>query len=123
MTKLAVVPSTHPVITSLSRDLTEGYKEVSTMYYVYILTNQTDNVMYIGVTNDLERRLYEHKHHLIEGFTRDYRVDKLVYFEETSDVMAAIEREKQLKKWRRAKKNALVQQTNPLWRDLSLDWQ
>ena len=93
------------------------------MYYVYILTNQTDNVMYIGVTNDLERRLYEHKHHLIEGFTRDYRVDKLVYFEETSDVMAAIEREKQLKKWRRAKKNALVQQTNPLWRDLSLDWQ
>ena len=100
-----------------------GYKEVSTMYYVYILTNQTDNVMYIGVTNDLERRLYEHKHHLIEGFTRNYRVDKLVYFEETSDVMAAIEREKQLKKWRRAKKNALVQQTNPLWRDLSLDWQ
>ena len=93
------------------------------MYYVYILTNQTDNVMYIGVTNDLERRLYEHKHHLIEGFTRNYRVDKLVYFEETSDVMAAIEREKQLKKWRRAKKNALVQQTNPLWRDLSLDWQ
>ena len=93
------------------------------MYYVYILTNQTDNVMYIGVTNDQERRLYEHKHHLIEGFTRDYRVDKLVYFEETSDVMAAIEREKQLKKWRRAKKNALVQQTNPLWRDLSLDWQ
>ena len=93
------------------------------MYYVYILTNQTDQVMYIGVTNDLERRVYEHKHHLIEGFTRNYRVDKLVYFEETSDVMAAIEREKQLKKWRRAKKNALVQQTNPLWRDLSLDWQ
>ena len=93
------------------------------MYYVYILTNQTDNVMYIGVTNDLERRLYEHKHHLIEGFTRNYRVDKLVYFEETSDVMAAIEREKQLKKWWRTKKNALVQQTNPLWRDLSLDWQ
>ena len=93
------------------------------MYYVYILTNQTDNVMYIGVTNDLERRLYEHKQHLIEGFTRNYRVDKLVYFEETSDVMAAIEREKQLKKWRRTKKNALVQQTNPLWRDLSLDWQ
>ena len=105
------------------KDLTAGYKEVSTMYYVYILTNQTDNVMYIGVTNDLERRLYEHKHHLIEGFTRNYRVDKLVYFEETSDVMAAIEREKQLKKWRRTKKNALVQQTNPLWRDLSLDWQ
>lgn len=93
------------------------------MYYVYILTDQTDNVMYIGVTNDLERRLYEHKHHLVDGFTRDYRVEKLVYFEETSDVMAAIEREKQLKKWRREKKNALVQQANPMWRDLSLDWQ
>lgn len=93
------------------------------MYDVCILTNQTDNVMYTGVTNDLERRLYEHKHHLIEGFTRDDRVDKLVYFEETSDVMAAIEREKQLKKWRRETKNALVRLTNPLWRDLPLDWQ
>ena len=84
------------------------------MDYVYILTNQTNNVMYIGVTNDLERRLYEHKHHLIEGFTRDYRVDKLVYFEKTWDVMAAIEQEKQLKKWRSEKKNALVQLTTPL---------
>ena len=93
------------------------------MDYVDILTNQTNNVMYIGVTNDLERRLYEHKHHLIEGFTRDYRVDKLVYFEKTWDVMAAIEQEKQLKKWRREKKNALVQLTTPLWRDLSLDCQ
>ena len=93
------------------------------MDYVYILTNQTNNVMYIGVTNDLERRLYEHKHHLIEGFTRDYRVDKLVYFEKTWAVMAAIEQEKQLKKWRREKKNALVQLTTPLWRDLSLDCQ
>ena len=93
------------------------------MDYVYILTNQTNNVMYIGVTNDLERRLYEHKHHLIEGFTRDYRVDKLVYFEKTWDVMDAIEQEKQLKKWRREKQNALVQLTAPLWRDLSLDCQ
>ena len=93
------------------------------MDYACIFTNQTNNVMYIGVTNDLERRLYEHKHHLIEGFTRDYRVDKLVYFEKTWDVMAAIEQEKQLKKWRREKKNALVQLTTPLWRDLSLDCQ
>ena len=93
------------------------------MYDACILTNQTNNVVYIGVTNDLERRLYEHKHHLIEGFTRDYRVDKLVYFEKTWDVMAAIEQEKQLKKWRREKKNALVQLTTPLWRDLSLDCQ
>ena len=97
-------------------------KEVIPLYYVYILTNQNDNVMYIGVTNDLSRRLYEHKSHLVEGFTRDYRVDKLVYFETTEDVTAAITREKQLNSWRREKKNALVQQTNPLWRDLSADW-
>lgn len=71
----------------------------------------------------MERRLCEHKHHLIEGFTRNYRVDKLVYFEETSDVMAAIEREKQLKNWRRETKNALMRLANPLWRDLPLDWQ
>ena len=96
--------------------------EVIPLYYVYILTNQNDQVMYIGVTNDLERRLYEHKSHLVEGFTRDYRVDKLVYYETTTDVTAAIEREKQLKKWRREKKNALVQKANPQWRDLSEDW-
>ena len=96
--------------------------EVIPLYYVYILTNQTDQVMYIGVTNDLARRLYAHKSHLVEGFTRDYRVDKLVYYETTTDVTAAIAREKQLKGWRREKKNALVQQTNPQWRDLSEDW-
>ena len=78
--------------------------------------------MYIGVTNDLERRLYEHKNHLVKGFTEKYNLQKLVYFESTTDVRAAIEREKQLKKWRREKKNALVQQTNPLWQDLSEDW-
>ena len=88
------------------------------MYYVYILTNQTDNVMYIGVTNDLERRLYEHKHHLIEGFTRDYRVDKLVYFEETPSNLAAIEREKHIKGWNRKRKNKLVESKNPNWKEL-----
>ncbi len=92
------------------------------MYYVYILTNQADRVLYIGVTNDLERRIYEHKSHLVEGFTRDYRVDKLIYFEETSDVHAAIAREKQLKGWRREKKEALIRSVNPLWRDLTTDW-
>ena len=66
-------------------------------YYVYILTNWNDKVMYIGMTNDLQRRLYEHKNELIEGFTKRYKVHKLVYFEETTDVKAAIEREKQLK--------------------------
>ena len=91
-------------------------------YYVYILTNWKGNVMYIGVTNDLERRLYEHKNELVEGFTKQYHVHKLVYYEETSDVRAAVEREKQLKKWARAKKNALVETINPEWKDLSEEW-
>ena len=92
------------------------------MYYVYILTNWDDSVMYIGVTSNLERRLYEHRNHLVEGFTQKYNVGKLVYFETTSDVRAALEREKQLKKWRREKKNTLVETVNPQWLDLSADW-
>ena len=92
-------------------------------YYVYILTNWKGNVMYIGVTNNLERRLYEHKNELVEGFTKKYHVHKLVYFEETSDVRAAIEREKQLKNWSRGKKNALVETMNPPWEDLSRGWE
>ena len=91
-------------------------------YYVYILTNWNNRVMYIGVTNNLERRLYEHKNHLVDGFTKKYHVDKLVYHEMTGDVRAAIAREKQLKGWTRAKKNALVQTQNPDWLDLSQDW-
>ena len=91
-------------------------------YYVYILTNWKGNVMYIGVTNDLERRLYEHKNELVEGFTKRYHVHKLVYYEETSDVKAAIEREKQLKNWARAKKDVLVETMNPMWKDLSDEW-
>lgn len=87
------------------------------MYYVYILTNKTDSVMYIGVTNDLKRRLYEHKNELVEGFTKKYKVHKLVYFEEYSDIDNAIAREKQLKKWKRDKKNALVETQNPTWND------
>jgi len=75
--------------------------------------------MYIGVTNNLERRLYEHKNKLADGFTKKYGVDKLVYSEQTSDVTAAIAREKQLKSWRREKKNALVSGANPEWKDLS----
>ncbi|MBR5343199.1 MAG: GIY-YIG nuclease family protein [Oscillospiraceae bacterium] len=91
-------------------------------YYVYILTNWNDQVMYIGVTNDLQRRLYEHRHHLVEGFTSKYNVHKLVYFEQTTDVKSAIEREKQLKGWRRERKNELVETINPAWKDLSEDW-
>ena len=88
------------------------------MYYIYILTNKTDEVMYIGVTNDLSRRLYEHKNGLIDGFTKKYNVYKLVYFEEYLDVEEAISREKQLKRWIRIKKNQLVETQNPMWNDL-----
>ena len=89
-------------------------------YYVYILTNWTDKVMYIGVTNNLERRLYEHRNGLNEGFTKQYNVHKLVYFETTSDVNAALAREKQLKKWSREKKNALVSSVNPEWKEIGI---
>jgi len=75
--------------------------------------------MYLGVTNNLERRVYEHRNKLIKGFTEKYNVNKLVYFEETSDVAVAIIREKEIKKWRREKKNALVKKVNPDWKDLS----
>ena len=92
------------------------------MYYVYILSNWCDSVLYIGVTNNLQRRLYEHRNHLVKGFTQQYNVDKLVYFENTGDIRVALEREKQLKGWTRAKKNALIQKTNPNWKDLSADW-
>ena len=88
-------------------------------YYVYLLTNWKNKVIYIGVTNDLNRRLYEHKNKLVPGFTSKYNLNKLVYFEETQDVTAAIAREKEIKKWRREKKNKLVNQLNPSWRDLS----
>ena len=88
------------------------------MYYVYILTNKTNKVMYIGVTNDITRRVYEHRNHLVEGFTSKYNVTKLVYVETAKDVRDAIQREKQLKGWIRAKKNALVESVNPQWKDL-----
>ena len=89
------------------------------MYYIYILTNHTNKVMYIGMTNDLQRRLHEHKNELIEGFTKKYHVHKLVYYEEFSSPQHAIAREKQLKQWKRDKKNALVDTMNPEWKDFS----
>jgi putative endonuclease len=91
-------------------------------YYVYLLTNWNNKVMYVGMTNDLERRIYEHKNKLIKGFTEKYNVNKLVYFEQTQDVLASISREKEIKKWRREKKNNLVNLMNPNWEDLSLKW-
>ena len=87
------------------------------MYYVYILTNKTNAVMYIGVTNNLQRRLYEHKNKLVDGFTQRYNVHKLVYFEQYSEINDALAREKQLKRWARAKKNLLVKSKNPNWED------
>ncbi|MDP2210990.1 MAG: GIY-YIG nuclease family protein [Candidatus Aquicultor sp.] len=91
-------------------------------YYVYILTNKNDKVMYVGVTNNLERRMYEHKTKMIPGFTQKYNVNKLVYFEETQDVHTALTREKEIKKWRREKKNNLVVTVNSEWKDLSDGW-
>ena len=92
------------------------------MYYVYILTNWDDSVIYIGVTSNLPKRLYEHRNQLADGFTKRYNVHKLVYFEQTSDVNSAIAREKQLKGWTRKKKNDLISQMNPEWIDLSPTW-
>nr|WP_206363936.1 GIY-YIG nuclease family protein [Gudongella oleilytica] len=91
------------------------------MYWVYILTNKFNNVLYIGVTNDLQRRVFEHKNKLVEGFTQKYNVDKLVYYESTEDVESAILREKQLKNWRKEKKLVLIERMNPKWFDLSED--
>ena len=91
-------------------------------YYVYILTSQA-RVLYIGVTNDLERRLFEHRQKLIPGFTRKYNVTQLVYFEMFGDIRDAIAREKQLKGWRREKKVVLIESLNPLWQELTVAWQ
>lgn len=89
-------------------------------YCVYILSSKT-RVLYIGVTGNLPRRIYEHKNKLIEGFTKRYNCTSLVYFEQTENIMSALEREKQLKKWRREKKVSLIEKVNPSWKDLSED--
>ena len=90
-------------------------------FYVYIMTNKS-HTLYTGVTNDLERRVYEHKQKLVAGFTAKYNIDRLVYYEATQDVNSAIYREKQIKGWLRAKKIALIESTNPKWTDLSACW-
>lgn len=86
--------------------------------YVYILTNKHNNVLYTGVTNDLIRRVYEHKSKLVAGFTQKYNVDRLVYYEVCESIVAAIEREKQIKGWKRKKKQDLINALNPEWNDL-----
>ena len=87
-------------------------------YFIYILTSKKNGTLYVGVTSDLIKRVYEHKNNLVEGFTRKYAVHNLVYFETTESVESAIAREKQLKKWTRAWKIHLIEKNNPDWRDL-----
>jgi putative endonuclease len=87
--------------------------------FVYIMTNRTQGTLYIGVTSDLIRRDYEHKSHMIEGFTRRYNLDKLVYYEVFDDIEEAIKREKKLKKFLRYEKIALIEKMNPIWQDLT----
>jgi putative endonuclease len=90
-------------------------------YYVYLLTNRS-RTLYTGVTNDLTRRVYEHRQKMVPGFTQKYNIDRLVYFEESADVRDAIAREKQIKGWTRAKKIVLIESMNPEWQDLSEGW-
>ena len=90
-------------------------------YYIYILASRRNGTLYIGVTNDLRKRVYEHKNNLIEGFTKKYGVHQLVYFEKTENIESAIKREKQLKAWKRAWKIRLIEDTNPTWKDLFKD--
>ena len=89
-------------------------------YYIYITTNITNNVLYIGVTNNLPRRIYEHKNGLVEGFSKKYKTNKLVYYETTNDINSAITREKQLKNWRREWKMNLIEKENPGFSELNI---
>jgi len=91
-------------------------------YYVYILASKRNGTLYVGVTNNLERRVVEHKTKNSEGFTEKYNVNMLVYFEDTGNVVSAIEREKQIKKWNRKWKIELIEKFNSDWKDLSESW-
>ena len=91
------------------------------MPYVYILTNQYNNTLYIGVTNNLIRRIYEHKNNMVEGFSKKYKLHKLVYYEQIEDITTTISREKQLKRWHRDWKENLIKEKNPTWKDLYND--
>ncbi len=90
-------------------------------YYVYIMTNRS-GTLYTAVTNNIVRRVYEHKHKLIAGFTSKYNITQLVYYEETNDVQSALAREKQIKGWLRGRKITLIRSVNPSWSDLSANW-
>jgi putative endonuclease len=90
--------------------------------YVYILASKKNGTLYTGVTSNLQRRIYEHKHHLLEGFTKKYNVTRLVWFVQSEDIVAAIELEKKIKNRARQWKINLIEKTNPNWDDLSADW-
>ena len=105
----------HTIIISFER------LSMSKQYYIYIMTNKLNSVLYIGVTSDLEKRAYEHKLKLIEGFTKKYNIDKLVYYEVFDDIDNAIAREKQIKAGSRQKKMDLIASMNPAWKDLSIE--
>ena len=90
-------------------------------YYVYIMASRS-RVLYIGMTNDLPRRVFQHKQKLVEGFTQRYNITRLVYYETANDVRAVLAREKEIKAWRRTKKVALIESLNPAWADLSEQW-
>ena len=94
---------------------------MSKQYYVYIMASKS-RVLYVGVTNNLLRRVEQHKQKVVEGFTRKYNVTRLVCYEMTNDVHAALAREKQIKSWRRSKKIELIESVNPVWDDLSEEW-
>jgi len=93
-------------------------RQMDKQYYIYIMTNKLDSILYTGVTSDLDKRMHEHKSKLIEGFTKKYNVDKLVYYEVFDDINDAIEREKQIKSGSRQKKIDLISSMNPSWKDL-----
>ena len=99
-----------------------NYQRLQKTYWVYILASQKNGTLYIGLTNNLERRIYEHKNNLIKGFTQNYHIHSLVYYEYFYNINDAINREKQLKKWNRSWKLKLIEKENPLWQDLSNNW-
>jgi putative endonuclease len=107
------------VIPSAARDLARVNSERS--YYVYLLSSDS-RVLYVGCTSDLVRRMYQHRHGLLPGLTREYRVRRLVHFEVTPNAAAAVAREREIKGWRRAKKIRLIEQANAGWLDIATDW-
>ena len=92
------------------------------IYYVYMMQSGSRRALYIGMTSNLRKRVWQHKNHVFEGFTDDYNCTRLVYWESFDDVANAIDREKQLKRWRRGKKRGLIERKNPGWKDLAADW-